>query len=132
MAGVVVRQRAVAANWAAECKCARPGPMTTTDVVRTLRADEIGPEGQVYTKHGLGLTDNIQVRVDLPSICGGGTRFDAARRQCVAATGLDALRRACGAGTHWDADARQCVRTTTCAPAAVYGGDVCMPPPKSP
>lgn len=125
--GLVVQQRGVAPDWAAHChtKCQLPGPTTITGQHVVLKNQNIGPQGEVYTKRGLGLTDDISVRLDLESLCGPGTHWNARMKACVHDQIPSSM---CGDGTEWDAHRSQCVRLQTCTHGYVYGGDVCNKP----
>lgn len=123
--GLVITQKPVADDWAEECKtvCQRPGPTTIKDIHRTLENTDIGPDGLVYTKTGLGLTDTISVKVNMPSLCGPGTHWNTRLKQCVHDKVPSSI---CGKGTRWDGNNSTCIRDSGCQKGFAYSGDVCL------
>lgn len=129
--GLVINQRGLSKTWRDECKthCGLPGPTIIENVNKKLTNQEIGPNGEVYSKHGLGLTNNIFVTVDLKSFCGKGTVLNERLKQCVP----DGVPKSmCGEMTQWNATKGQCVRIDSCQAGFTYGGDVCVKPPVPP
>lgn len=125
--GLVVNQRGLHKNWRDECHthCGLPGPTIVQNITKSLTNTEVGPNGEVYTKNGLGLTNNIRISVDMKSFCGNGTIFNQRIKQCVP-DGIP--RTVCGEMTQWDSKKGQCVRIHSCQAGFEYSGDVCLKP----
>ncbi len=114
-------------NWLQTCfpVCELPKPQTLQDVDRTLHANDIdGERGLVYRKEGLGLTANINVKLNLDSFCGDSVHWNARLKRCVPNRVPSTL---CGEGARWDENRGQFVRDTGCQDGFEFGGEVCVP-----
>lgn len=126
--GVKVTQKTVDARWLDLCNRAcqldeKPHVVEGVDVL--LRSDDIDADRpQVYRKEGLGMTNDITIRVDLPSFCGHGTHWESKAKRCLVDKVPTSL---CGLGTRWDDTLGQCVRRVSCTSGFRLSGDMCVP-----